>query len=354
MEQKKAKKWFLGCLCGVIITLFLCIAVTVIIDPYFHYHGPMKTFSYRLREERYTNPGIIKNYDYDAAIIGTSMVKNFKTSQMDALFGVSSIKTPIPGAMYGDMHDLMEIAFAKEEAPSLLLLSLDLDRLVKPYTSKNDELVPYYLYDEILLDDVQYVLNKEILVRDVFTDIVRTIQNEPTMSLDEYSAFDEKTGREAVLSAYTRLETIADMEELTEEQKILAKENISYNLLSFVEKYPNTKFIFFVPPYSMIYWDNEYRKGELLAQLEVKEEIMRTLLQYPNVEVYCFNEKKEWITNLDYYIDNIHYNAAISEEILQYIADGEYQITDETLEEHIMREKEFLLNYPYDSYFEEK
>ncbi len=349
MEQKKAKKWFLGCLCSVILILGLCVAVTVIVDPYFHYHGPVKAFSYRLREERYTNPGIIKNFDYNAAIIGTSMVKNFKTSQMDTLFGVSSVKTPIPGAMYGDMHDLLEIAFTKKEVPSLVLLSLDLDRLVKSYTSKNDELVPYYLYDDNLFNDVQYVLNKEILVRDVFTDIVRTIKKTPTMSLDEYSSFDEKTGKEAILSEYTRLDTIEAMKKLTDGEKELAKENISYNILPFIEKYSNTKFIFFVPPYSMIYWDKEYRKGELLAQLEVKEDIVKTLLQYPNVEVYCFNEKKEWITNLDYYIDDIHYNAAISEEILQYIADGEYRITNENLEEHLLRENEFYLNFPYDN-----
>lgn len=353
MEQKKARSWFLGCLCGVIVTLMICAAVTILVDPYFHYHGPMEGVSYRLREERYTNPGIIKNYDYDAAIIGTSMVKNFKTSQMDELFGVTSVKTPIPGAMYGDMYELMEISFAKENIPSLVLLSLDLDRMINPYTRKNNESVPYYLYDDNWFNDADYVLNKEILVRDVFTDVVRTIRGSETMSLDEYSSFDEETGKDVVLSQYTRLEEIETMTEATDEQKKMAQENVSYNLLAFVEKYPNTKFVFYIPPYSMIYWDNVYRKGELLAQLEVKKAAIETMLQYPNVEIYCFNEKEEWITNLDYYIDDIHYNAEISEQILQYIAEKEYQITKENLNEHLEQEKEFLLHYPYDNYFVE-
>lgn len=353
MEQKKAKKWFMGCLCGVIATLAICASATMIVDPYFHYHGVVKGISYRLREERYTNPGIIRNFEYDAAIIGTSMVKNFKTSQMDELFGVTSVKTPIPGAMFGDMYELMEISFAKENVPLLILLSLDLDRLIKPYTTKNNELVPYYLYDENWFNDTDYVLNKEILVRDVFTDVVRTIRGSESMSLDEYSSFDATTGKEVVLSQYERLEEIRDMTGATEEQIEIAIENVSYNLLSFAEKYPDTKFVFLIPPYSMIYWDNMYRRGELLLQLDVKKAVVEKILEYPNVEVYCFNEKEEWITNLDYYIDDIHYNAEISEHILQYIADKEYRLTKENLDEHVEREKEFLLNYPYDNYFVE-
>lgn len=353
MEQKKAKKWFMGCLCGVIVTLAICASATMIVDPYFHYHGPLDGVSYRLREERYTNPGIIRNFEYDAAIIGTSMVKNFKTSQMDELFGVTSVKTPIPGAMYGDMYDLMEISFAKEKVPSLIFLSLDLDRLVKPYTVKNNELVPYYLYDEKWYNDTDYILNKEILVRDVFTDVVRTIRGTESMSLDEYSSFDTMTGKEVVLSQYERVGEVRDMLVATEEQIDMAIENVSYNLLSFAEKYPDTQFIFLVPPYSMIYWDNVYRRGELLAQLEIKRAVIEKVLEYPNVEVYCFNEKEEWITNLDYYIDDIHYNEEISEQILQYIAAKEHRLTKENLAEHINWEKEFLLNYPYDNYFVE-
>lgn len=353
MEQRKAKAWFVGCLCGVIITLIICMVTTMVVDPYFHYHGPVRGFSYRLREERYTNPGIIRNFDYDAAIIGTSMVKNFKTSQMNELFGVTSVKTPIPGAMFGDMYDLMEISFAKENPPALVFVSLDLDRLVRTYTTKNNESVPYYLYDKNLLNDAGYVLNKEIFVRDVFTDVVRSIRGVESMSLDEYSSFDTMTGKNVVLEQYMREEEVQEMAKVTEEQIEMARENVSRNLLFFVEKYPDTKFIFLIPPYSMIYWDDLYRKGETLAQLDVKNAVIETILEYPNVEIYCFNEKEEWITNLDYYIDNIHYNAEISDRILQEIASNNHRLTKENLSEHIKWEKEFFMSYPYDVYFVE-
>ena len=39
-------------------------------DPYFHYHGPFSSFSYRLYEERYINDGISRHFNYDAIITG--------------------------------------------------------------------------------------------------------------------------------------------------------------------------------------------------------------------------------------------------------------------------------------------
>ena len=62
----------------------------VIFDPYFHYHGKISGLKYRIYNERYINPGILKHFEYDAIITGTSMNQNFKTSTMDQIFGTDS------------------------------------------------------------------------------------------------------------------------------------------------------------------------------------------------------------------------------------------------------------------------
>lgn len=353
MNTRNPKYWFIGCLAAVVTTLVICVTATIVIDPYFHYHKPLDGVSYRLREERYTNAGIVKNYEYDAVIVGTSMVKNFKTSQMDTLFGVRSVKTPIPGGLYGDIREILNLTFARSEKPKLVFISLDSDRMVKRYDEKNDDMVPYYLYDENWFNDAEYVLNKDILIRDVLAAGIRTIRGIPSMTLDEYSSFDTKTGKDAVLSQYSRPEQVKENIHASQEQISMATENIAYNLEYFVKKYPDTRFVFYVPPYSMIYWDKQYRTGELLAELEIKQAVLGQLMEYPNVEVYCFHEKEEWITDLDHYIDDIHYDAEISEQILQYIANGEYRLIPDELSSHIEKEKDFLMNYPYDDYFKE-
>ena len=79
------KKWCITFLGLVIGTLIILGAITVIVDPYFHYHKPLTSLEYPLRSERqrYINDGILKNFDYNAIIVGSSMTENFKSSQLD-------------------------------------------------------------------------------------------------------------------------------------------------------------------------------------------------------------------------------------------------------------------------------
>ena len=63
--------------------------------------------SYRLGSQRYINNGIVKHFDYDAIIMGSSMIENFKNSQFDELFETSSIKIPLSGSTFKEVNDRM-------------------------------------------------------------------------------------------------------------------------------------------------------------------------------------------------------------------------------------------------------
>lgn len=104
------KKFFKINIFGIILILFLTTVTMIMIDPYFHYHKPLSFLSYRLGNQRYINNGIIKNFDYNAIITGTSMTENFKNSQFDKLFMVNSIKIPFSGGSYKEINDNVEVA----------------------------------------------------------------------------------------------------------------------------------------------------------------------------------------------------------------------------------------------------
>ena len=67
--------------------LILVAAVNMLIDPFLHYHAPLGGLQYPLKDERYQNDGIMRNYPYNAVITGTSMCQNFKPSEFDDLWG---------------------------------------------------------------------------------------------------------------------------------------------------------------------------------------------------------------------------------------------------------------------------
>lgn len=119
------KKWSIGVL---VLSLALILGggiMTVIVDPHFHYHAPLKHLAYPLNNQRYQNDGIMRHFTYDALITGTSMTENFKTSEFDALFGVSSIKVPFSGAYYKEINENLEHAIARNHNIKIILRCLD-------------------------------------------------------------------------------------------------------------------------------------------------------------------------------------------------------------------------------------
>ena len=90
---KTAKRWALFTLTACFLALCLCAALTYLIDPFEHYRESAILPLYD--QESYNNPGIVRNYDYDAVIIGTSMVEMSNPSVIDECFGVSSVKLPM-------------------------------------------------------------------------------------------------------------------------------------------------------------------------------------------------------------------------------------------------------------------
>ena len=65
MEEKKIWKKFL--IQALVLTAALMAAVAALVvwvDPFFHFHGPVRGISYILDNERYQNDGIIKYFDY--------------------------------------------------------------------------------------------------------------------------------------------------------------------------------------------------------------------------------------------------------------------------------------------------
>jgi len=96
--------------------------------------------------------------------------------------------------------------------------------------------------------------------------------------------------------------------------------NIEHNFIPFIESHPDTEFIFFFPPYSLMQWYSFYTQGQLHYNLMQKQAVTQRLLAYDNVKLYDFQAQLDWILNLDHYVDYEHYGAHINDEIARMIA----------------------------------
>ena len=135
------------------------------------------------------------------------------------------------------------------------------------------------------------------------------------------------------MGLYTRLPSVKTMKPETINQEELDG-NIAL-LTAQLEAHPETTFKFFFSPYSMLWWDNAYRSGERDAVIYNEKQAVKALLEYDNAEVYFYQDDKDVITNLDNYMDIVHFSKDINYYIYDKLVREEERLTKENYEERL-------------------
>lgn len=348
-----SKKWMIA---AVGLTIFFLVGlggITVIIDPYFHYHAPLSQLEYPITNERYQNDGIVKHFSYDAIIAGTSMTQNFKASEMDELFHVNSIKVPLSGGGYKEINEMLERAVWAN--PNILCIVRGLDHALlirdKDWMRYDADSYPDYLYDSFWPNDVNYILNKEILAASVSV-LQYTKSGGKTTDFDAYGNWMSlfTFGKDAVNASYQR-PVKTEMKEFTEDDRQMVRDNVQQNVVGVIESNPDIDFYLFFSPYSIYMWDAWKQSGDLERLLEAEKLEIKLLLEYENVKLFSFFQNYEMICNLDNYKDYTHYSEEINSKILQWMSQGTYQLTKENYLGYCEDVRNFYCSYDYDALF---
>lgn len=355
INERRARKWFFGVVVTALICLLFFAIITICIDPFFHYHKPLKTLAYSIDEERYQNDGIIRLWDYDAIITGSSMTENFKASQFDELFNCNSIKVAFSGGTYKEVGDNLRKALETHTDKKIkyVLRSLDYSTLVmdKNAMSKNF-IYPEYITNDKWLDDVNYILNKDALLRS-FDVLRRTKEGKETTTFDEYKNWNGyyKFGKASVLKGAHIPKKAKQERRLTDADKTMILNNIRQNVTDLADEYPDTTFYLFFPPYSICYWAELYENGTISWRIEAEEVAICELLKHPNIKLYSFCTNYDMVCDLDNYKDTAHYGEWINDKILEWIAKDEYLLTPDNYQSYIDDISEFYNSFKYRSFY---
>jgi len=348
-----SKKWSVCFLIVTAILLLTAAAMTGIIDPFFHYHAPLEVLEYPLCNQRYQNDGIVKHFTYDALITGTSLAENFKTSEFDSLFGTDSIKVCFSGGTYEEITSNLQQALKANPNIRYVLYGLDEWNL---YGGKDlilaDGEYPTYLYDADPFNDVNYLLNKELLFSNTLEVLDYTRKGNLTTSFDVYSTWEYPSGRDAVLASYNRPERTAEASSFTERMDATMRANLGQNLVALARQYPDTQFLFFFPPYSILNWDAHVQEGILDMHIDAMTLASELLLDAENIQLFSFYTDYETVTDFDNYRDIVHYHSGINSLLLQRMYAGEFRLTKENYRQHWEEVREFYSSYDYESIFE--
>lgn len=329
MAEKFLKKFFMGS--GIL--LLLCVLAVIVFDPFFQYHKPLKGLKAVLTDKEYQCVGSLKTFDYDSVIAGSSVSENYNNGWFDQGFDCKSIKAIRSYGATADLCYLLDIAFEHQNL-KYVFYNLDPSALVAD-AETTYELTgcPMYLYDDNYINDVEYWLNKGVLMEKIPYLIANSLMGD----YDENNSYNwaqwKEFNSDMILGLYIRKPSISEMKPENYYEDIL-RQNLDL-LTSRISAHPETEFYVFVPPYSMLWWDNIYREGDTEAYLYNMEQAMKTLLSYKNVKMFYFQNDREIITNLENYMDILHFSPEINHYICESLIEGKHRISPENYIQNI-------------------
>jgi len=347
----KSKKLILIWFVIVSLSLLFVGSFNYVVDPYQQYRKASFYPMLFRKNQRYVNPGLAKTYNYNSVLIGSSMSENFIISEIEnnLQFG-KTIKFCISGATSHEEYQILKTAFKHKNIENVLY-SFDIYSFTgNPSRLRHGKILPSYLYDEIIFNDYQYLLNLDVVTASLravikpFLDKKNLLYNYNYMWQWQHE-FEDKFGKERVLNGWFANQ--GSSKKFQKELWRLEKLKLSFdlNLLSLIKDHPETEFILFYPPYSILTFYDWSKNGVLKSSIAFKHYVFEQIKKYDNVKLYDFQVAKEIILDLDNYRDYSHYHQKINTQILKEIKSNNYRVTDENIDNYSEKLLNLVENY---------
>ncbi len=327
-------------------------ALVFYVDPFFHYHEPLSDFPYLVDNQLSQNPGMARNMQYDSVILGSSMTVNFNTHWFAEELGLNTIKLNYSGAYPKDQSNIMELIFDSDNQVDAVFLGID----VMTYTGGVEETkypIPEYLYDDNYINDIRYVLNKDV----VLNYILRPLADPDKTDLATvYASWwtDEYYNKQWVMHNY---EPPEQTREVTPADAYLESvgANLEVNICPYIEEHPETVFYVFFPPYSILYWNDVICENHLEATMAEYQYIAEKMLAYENVRVFFFPNQEWIVTDLNNYADYSHYHKDINHYMTKCFASGSCEVTSgEEMKQALSDMRLLIENFDFEALFAEE
>ncbi len=345
-------QWLRRFLALALAALAVLAAIVYIIDPYYNYRA--YDHKYKL-DKIFSVPGVVKNYDYDAIVIGSSMTQNFDMDSFREKLGQNPVKATLGGITSAEISALFKLAQESGHAQSYYIC---IDTSVLS-SERDEQRFPDYLMDFSLLNDYKYFWGYEAWMRFIPLNLGLLAADKLGIRLPE--RFDEarsidlmgnwayryEFSAEQVLEVYSGSGNGAainvDMTSISD--------NALANCESFVGSLDLSRgdIVFFFPPYSSLLWYKMEEEGSFDTTMELKRRFVELVESYDNVKVFDF-QGAELTADLDNYMDLSHYSPEVNDFMVSCFASGDYLADTGTLadtERQIRENIDILLSrYP--------
>ena len=340
------KKWICLFLALAILLLGTFGCLTYFLDPLLQFGAKNPLITYYEYDEAYSNPGIAKHWDYNAVLVGTSLAQNTDMTEFARLLHCDPVRLTYSGGTAHNMKRILDVAFSSNNTIDYVYWELNKYELIKPFDKTRNPL-PEYLYDTDRLPDLSYLLNLDIFYRFTWPNFSRTIQGEIQPPPRTGLTFSANYSKEGTLASYSRPSKSGEYPD--DYYFHAGQQNLDHNILPLIRENPDTTFVFYIAPVSVLFWDYEIHQGTFDPIMKLYEYALPQLLAYDNVEIHFLMDSWEIITDLDNYKDFSHFSPEINSWITQKLADRSRLLTKENCASVLKNTHLYLTSYDCDS-----
>ncbi len=355
--QKGVKTFAISSL--VIISILL--SILFVYDPLRIFHKPWLYRSYLQPNMREQALGIIKNFDFDSIIIGSSVLENTSSKEASQKLGGTFVNISLAGSSYYERSIVLKYLFARKEIKGIIY-SLDSGGLFGTSTEGKGNYATSnwsYLYDDNPFNDIEIYLNNKYakcLLHSLSKRrcMGRVVDMDRPSAWYKYPVNASKFGGlkhwfnpnddYRVKSAYQNILNIIEAVENGEvsnakDSKKKERASIKYlnqNILRFASSHPSTTFYLLLPPYSRL--DNallvQYHKSAYQRWQTSLRYLVAMSHKYKNIKIYGWGSEP-FIDDMSNYKDRFHYSHKINSWILDAIASDKGRLTNSNIKQYI-------------------
>lgn len=349
--------FFVGIFSIASLATLALVALLYIYDPLQIYHKPYFREITFLQDSRIQIRGIIKNYDFDSFICGTSMLENTLAKEAEQKISGKWVNFSSGGFAFNERAIILNYMF-KNAKPKNIIYSLDIEHLV--INHQNDTKNFAFLYDDNELNDLKIYLNtktiscalrlstsedcvgkkdlenlisllwiKNIEHKARFGGIHKWLENKDNVQIKD-------TIKELANMSYPPLYNPKPFtDSIQSNQKYLEE-----NLLVFVRQNPRVKFFIVIPTYSRLFYrlNDEFQpKAKVILKWLVSQNL-------PNMKIYGFDDL-DYADDIANYKDLTHYNVDMNSMQLDAIASGTHILTPQNIDSYLATMESKIKNY---------
>ena len=321
-----SKKWLLGFFAVLLVLCLIFSLVVYAVDPFFQFRVRDNTY---MLNGLYVSPGLIKNYDYDTLIIGSSMTQNFDMDQVREVLGVKPLHIGIGAMTCEEMSEYLALANKVGKAKTVYACIDQFNLALIDPGNKNTE----YLMKDDVLSRIQYFFSYEAWFRFMPVDLgfaflkaagvqlPESISRE--ISIDKLENFEHNYvfSEEEFLRKYEGEPRDESIDTDGFEERMRAEADKFLNSVDF----DSAEYVFFFPPYSGMYWCDAQDFGYFDAFMAAKEYFIERAEEH-GATVYDF-QAEDLICDLDNYTNSKHYGPEINDWMIECFASGHDMVT---------------------------